>query len=64
MFERSLGVKYMHKIEIAYVNKNNAESNIHDKKGLCENANINRNFYYQNIEIKGSIQTGNILSLR
>ena len=43
MFERSLGVKYMHKIEIAYVNKNNAESNIHDKKGLYKNANISRN---------------------
>ena len=43
----------MHQIEIAYVSKNDAESNIHKIKGLRKNANIHQNICYDNIKIKG-----------
>ena len=35
------------------MNNDDVESNIHKKRGLCQNANIQNNIYYKNIEIEG-----------
>ena len=58
MFERTLRVKNMHKIEIYYVIKTILNQKFTDKIGLRENANIHKNIHYEDIKIKGGIQIG------
>ena len=52
MFERNLEVQNMHQIEISYVSKKMLNKTFTNKIGLRENANIYKNIYYENIEIK------------